>query len=250
MPKFLTTQDVYRLLQRELPEGAYPDGASSAFFSTADMASISDAVSAAYSNQETIYNNQFPQYADERITDWEITAFQYPLDASLSLSERRDRVITKLRSKKGITRQDMKDAVLSIIGSDKIVTIFPWNSRDPVYGAWRLGESELGYNTYLGAGNSMIHVGDECCSLSASDLGMTEQQLLNARRQAYTYEVKIFNYTPTDAELAAIDAALSVAEAARDSHFINSNQQIIDGYFGFDGGVEGIAGFDFGSFES
>jgi len=248
MPKFLTTEEVYRLLQRELPEGVYPDGAPSAFFSTADMASVSDAVSGSYANLEIIYDNQFPNNADGRITDWEITAFGYPLPASLTLAERRDRVVTKLRSKKGITRNDMKEAVQSIIGSDKEVVIFPWNSPDPVYGAWRIGESELGNTTFLGAGNAMIHVGDECCSQSAADLGLTEQQLLNAREQAYTYEVKIIGYQPTADELVSIDQILTSAEAARDRHFVNAVIAASGGFFGFDSGD--VLGFDVGILES
>lgn len=224
MPKFLNRQEIYRLLQREQPEDVYPDGAASAYFSTADNDSVADVAATGYANLERIYANYWPQTADERITDWEITAFGYPLEASLSLAQRRDRVVTKLRAKKGITKGDMKDAVQAIIGSDKDVEIVEWNCAGGEFGSWQLGISLLGYNTYLGNYNMLTVTGDGACDINPADYGLTDEQWEGMKTQAYTYEVKIFDYTLSAAERVAIDTALTEAEPARSQHVITDNQ--------------------------
>jgi len=224
MPKFLNRNEIYRLLQRELPEGVYPDGAASAYFSTADMASVADVAATGYANLERIYENYWPQTSDERITDWEITAFGFPLVASLSLAERRDRVVVKLRAKKGITKGDIKEAVLGIIGSDKDVEIVEWNCSGGEFGAWQLGVSLLGYNTYLGNYNMLTVTGDGACDINPADYGLTQEVWDGMKKQAYTYEVKIFGYTLSPSEYEALDTALIPAEPARSGHLISDNQ--------------------------
>lgn len=236
MPKFLNRAEIYRLLQRELPEDVYPDGPASAYYSTADMDSVAAVAASGYANLERIYENYWPQTADERITDWEKTVFGFPLEASLSLAERRDRVVTKLRAKKGITRLDMKEAVLGIIGSDKDVEIVPWNCSNGEFGTWAIGVSLLGYNTYLGNANMLRVTGPDACDIDPADYGMTEEEWLDVRRQAYTYEVKIFGYTISTSERSALESALDAAEAARDGHLINDGLPARTVYLTFDDG--------------
>lgn len=224
MPHFLTRKEIYRLLQRELPQDVYPDGPPEKYYSTADMDSVADVAASGYANLERIYANYWPQTSDERITDWEITAFGFPLEASLSLAERRDRVVTKLRAKKGITKGDMKDAVQAIIGSDKDVEVVEWNCSGGEFGAWQIGVSLLGYNTYLGNYNMLVVTGDGACDIDPADYGLTEEQWLGMKKQAYTFEVKIFGYTLSPSERIAIDSALTAAEPARSGHLISDNQ--------------------------
>jgi len=123
MPKFLSRKEVYRLLQRESPEDVYPDGAPSAYYSTAEMDAVASGIADTYENMRLIYENNFPISATGRISDWEITAFGKRLPASLTLSERQDRVEQKVRARKGLTVSDMKDIVKSVIGTDKLVEI-------------------------------------------------------------------------------------------------------------------------------
>ena len=217
MPKFLSREEVYRILQRELPPNVYPDGAPSGFYSTADMDSVADVAATGYANLERIYDNIFPQSADERLNDWEITAFGKLLEANLSLEERRDRVITKIRARKGITKRDMEEAVLSIIGSDKLMEIIEWGCRD---GGWQLDESQLDINTFLNGQNLVDVTGSMICEADPSEYGKTEEEWLEMREDAYTYEVRIYLYTLTAAERQAIDEALSAAEPARSKHVI------------------------------
>lgn len=221
MPKFLSQNELYRLLQRELPVGVYPDGAASAFYSTAENDSVASVAATGYANLERIYANYWPQTADERITDWEITAFGYPLEASLTLDERRDRVVAKLRAKKGITLRDMLEAVQAIIGTDKDAEVVEWNCGDG--GTWRLGVSLLGFSTYLGGANMLKITGPNICDANPADYGVTDEEWLIMKQQAYTFEVKIYGYVLSPKEYQAIDEALTAAEPARSQHYISDN---------------------------
>lgn len=236
MPKFLTAPEIYRILQRELPEAVYPDGAPVAFYSTAENFAVASVAATGYANLERIYDNQWPQTADERMTDWEITAFGKPLPASMSLPERRDRTAQKIRSRKGLTKQDMIDIVLSVIGTDKTVDAIEWGcSGNGSGGAWIIGVSLLGVDTYLGGSASIQQaVGPMLCEQSPADFGLTQQQWDDIRAQAYTYEILVYGYTLTDEEFNEVDQQLSTYEPARCRHFIRDGLDpafIIDGGF-------------------
>lgn len=218
MPKFLSRAEFYRLLQRELPQDVYPDGEPDKFYSTADMDAIADCAATGYGNLEKIYNNYFPQDADERISAWEFIAFAKTLPASLTLQERRDRIVVKIRQRKGIRKQDMIDTVKGIIGSDKTVDLIGWGCSS---GGWMIGVSQLGISTFLNMFPGRLGiVGSDICEKTAAELGITEQQLLDMKEEAYTYEIRIYGYTLTADEREEIDLALSEVEAARDNHVI------------------------------
>lgn len=219
MPRFLTREEVYRLLQRELPDVAYPDGAPSAFYSTADMDATAGTIATAYDNQERIYANYFPHSADEKINDWEITAFGVLQDASLTLAERQDRVTAKIRSRKGLTKTDMLQTVQSVIGTDKIIEIVEWGCGD---GGWILDVSLLDYSTILNGIALIQATGPMLCEMGPEDFGLTQAQWVEMQTEAYTYEVLIYGYTLTQNEYDEIHAALNVAEPARSNHVITS----------------------------
>jgi len=219
MPKFLTREEVYRLLQRELPDFAYPDGAPSAFFSTADNDSIAGCIGTAYDNQERIYDNYFPSTAVEKITDWEITAFGVAQDAAQTIQERQDRVTAKIRSRKGLTKNDMLVTVQSVIGTDKLIEIIEWGCGD---GGWILDVSLLDYSTILNGTNFLLATGPNLCEDEPSDHGMTPAEWAEMQTEAYTYEVRIFGYTLTAEEYNEIHKALNIAEPARSNHVITS----------------------------
>lgn len=217
MPKFLSRAELYRILQRELPPDAYPDGAPSGYYSTADMDSIADGAATGYANLERVYDNYWPQTADERILDWEITAFGRFLDASLTLAERRDRVVTKIRSRKGLTIQDMIDTVQGIIGSDKLVDIAEWGCTT---GGWMLDYSQLDIETYLNGERLVDATGEGLCDANPADFGKTEEEWQEMRTEAYTYQVNVYGYVLTAKEYNEVDLALTEAEPARSQHFI------------------------------
>ncbi len=227
MPYFLTRQEIYKILQRELPDNVYPQGPPSAFYSTAENDSVAKVTATAYENLERIYDNYFPQTADEKLPDWELAVFGEQLDGSLyTLAERRDLVIQRIRTRKGITVQDMIDAVKSIIGSDKNVEI---GERNAHTGAWRLGASKLGKETFLRKwyGGFPNLYGPDACDRTAAEFGLTEEELLSYRRQAYLYDVRIIGYTPTADELNRIDLILKKSEPARSDHNILPNYSTV-----------------------
>lgn len=217
MPKFLSRAELYRVLQRELPPNVYPDGAPDKFYSTADMDSIADVIAFAYDNLERIYDNNWPMTADEQIAAWEILAFGRRLDSSLTLAERQDRVTVKIRSRKGLTVQDMVDLVKSIIGSDKLVDISEWGCSS---GGWMIGVSQLSIETILNGQRLIDATGADLCSKVAADFGKTESEWTEMKTEAYTYQVNIYDYTLTASELYEIELALTEAEPARARHVI------------------------------
>lgn len=234
MPKFLSREEVYRLLQRELPPKAYPDGAPSAYYSTADMDAVADIAATGYANLERVYENYWPQSADERIGDWEITAFGKFLDSSLTLEERRDRVITKIRARKGLTNDDMIDTVKAIIGSDKLVDISEWGCST---GGWMLDFSQLDIETILNGQRLVDATGPDICSADPADYGKTEEEWLEMREEAYTFQINIYGYTMSAHEAQEVEEALLVAEPARSQHIVLDGlnpEDMIDGpYDGF-----------------
>jgi hypothetical protein len=225
MPKFLNREEVYRLLQRELPDGVYADGAPSAFYSTADMDSVASGIAKVYSNLERVYENYWPQTADERIDDWELVVLNARQDAALTLASRRDKVLTKLRSRQGITISDMKSIVWGVIGSDKTVEIREWGCES---GAWVLDESELDINTYLGGQNRFKAVGSDATCSDGSEFGFTAQEWEELREETFTFEVCIYDYTLSTEERRLIDERLTAGEPARSAHVITDGLDSAD----------------------
>lgn len=217
MAKFLSRHELYRLLQRELPEGAYPDGPPDRYYSTADMDSVAAVAASGYANLERIYDNYFPQTADESMADWETKVFGSPLDSSISLQARRDAVLIKIRNPYGIRKSDMVNVVKSVIGTDKLVEIIEWGCRD---GAWILDYSELDISTYLGGADLMKYPGISSCEKPA---GLTTEEWIIYQEEAYTYDVLIYEYTLTAAQREEIERQLGIEEPARSRHFIYDN---------------------------
>lgn len=236
MPYFLSRDEIYKILQRELPEGVYPDGAPSSYYSTADMAAVGDVVASGYRNAERIYDNYWPRTADEKLSDWEILAFGRVLPLGLGLNARRDRVEQKIRTRKGLTIQDIKDTVLSVIGTDKLVDVVEWNC---VTQSWMLDYSELGISTILNNYRMSDVAGEDLCEKTAADFGLSEEVFEEMKTQAYTYEVRIYGYELNSDELFELNQSLDAAEPAR------STRRIVDGL-----NPETMLGFNYGGFVS
>lgn len=224
MPSFLTREIIFKAIQRELPEDVYAQGSPSAFFSTADSDSVAQVIANAYSRLNIIYDNYFPQTSEERIVDWEIAVFGEAQDPSLSLSVRRSRILIQLQTLLTMSIPDIKSIILSVIGTDKLIDIRVWGCES---GGWMLDFSPLDEGTFL---TSMFLISGVfnpgLCNMTAAELGMTDQQLLDWKRDAYTYEVIIYNYTLTADERTRLDAKLNIYEPARSGHVITDNQVV------------------------
>lgn len=216
MPKFLTRDELYRVIQRELPEDVYADGPPSGFYTTADSDSVAKTLATVYANLLRIYENYFPQLADERISDWEITVFDQLSDATVDLQTRIDRVVAKLRARPGIKPQDMIDIVQGYLGASTEVEVW-----DACHGmGWILDVSQLDIDTYLNGFSGAEAYGPFICEETGADHGMTEEEWEAYKEDAYTFEVRIYNRTLTTEEREMLDVLLTKGEPARSTHII------------------------------
>jgi hypothetical protein len=218
MPTFLTTDQIYRIIQRELPpQNVYPDGPPSAFFSTADSYSTAKIVADAYVSLENIYDNYFPNFATDRQSDFEDLYLGKRLDDSLTLQQRRDRVIAKIRSMRRTTPDDILATVYTIIDSSILVEIVEWGCGKA---GWVLDVSRLDISTILNGFNNLNRVGPDLCTLDAADYGLTPAEFADYQAEAYTYEIRIYSYTLSAQEREDMEKAVSAAEPARSRHII------------------------------
>lgn len=225
--RFLTAEIVYRALQREAPEDLYPDGAPSAFFSTADQFATAKEFEALYSNLGRIYENIFPGSADELMSQWENTIFGFPQSQLPTLADAQARLLEKINRPRGINRARIEAIVESIVGPDVVFEIADWGCEEF---AWFLDISELDINTNLNSGNGsppggQYDQGLNCRYLTSPPPGMNMDEWQSVRTEAYTYSVLIYDYVLSDPwglfdERSALEAALKKVEPARSAHFI------------------------------
>jgi hypothetical protein len=228
MPYFLQPNDLYRILQRESPPNLYPDGQPSQFFSTADQYSVASVLGDAYANQEEVYDNYFPTVTVDNLPDFEFLYFGYNLDSTLTIDQRRVLLLNKIRTKRRTTPQDIIDVIYTIIDPSIPVEILEWNGNfnGTRYGAWILGVSTLGIDTFL-SGRAPIYGAqlDKApldCDLDVAAAGITEEDLINIQDTAFTYTVNI-GVTLDVQTLTMLDSALNAAEGASRRHFINAS---------------------------
>ncbi len=219
MPKFLSKDELYRVLQRELPPEVYADGAPSGNFTTADMDSVAKVVGTQYTNLQQIYYNMFPQTAVDYIQLWAVKIFGTQLDASLTLEEMRDQILARIRAKISMSGPSMLAIVKGVLGAGIDVEIWAYSSPDT---NWLLGYSLLGFNTFLSPANWLVATGPLIYTNGYAFYGLTAEQWANNQYFAYSYEVRIYDYTPSALQLSQIDSLLTIYEPARSQHIIRS----------------------------
>jgi len=234
MPVFLTTDQIYRLLQREMPPNLYPDdpsptsasGASGNLtYPGADSYATAVVLNSAYCNQSRIYANFWAQTADEKIGDWEVTFFGQPSSLP-TLAQRQSAVLYKARNRLGIKPADMVTVVNNTVPG-LVFDLIEWGGgTGGAIGAWLLDYSELDAETFLGLGSGPQPYGPGLCSQNWAEWGLTQAQWEALQEQAYTYEIRIYTTVLTAAQMAALDAALTVAEPARSTHVITDGLSI------------------------
>lgn len=219
MPHFLTRDEIYRVLQRELPDSVYADGAPSGALTTADNYSLAGVVADSYTNLNRIYQNKFPQTADEDINDWEFMVFGALSPASLTLSQRQALLVNYLRTKPKLSVQGMINVVTGAVPETAVsgIDISEWGCYT---GGWVLDESELDVTTILNGENLVDVTGPGICGANPADYGKTPAEWALMQEEAYTYQVNIYGYTLSADQRATIDALLTKAEPARSTHVI------------------------------
>ncbi len=225
MPLFLTAPQLYRILQRESPEGVQLDGPPTAGFVTADNYSFAECLETAYQSASGIYLNYFPGTAVDFIDDWEIMCFNQITASPISLAQRRANVIAKLRNRPGgINYQSMVNAVQGLfpwlpLHAPSGFDLINWQSAS---GVWQIGVSLLGVNTFLGGYYQLRAVGAGLCAgcTNPGQFGLTQAQWTEMQDDAYTYEVRIYDIKLTAEQRLALDIVLTAAEPARSTHVI------------------------------
>lgn len=240
MPKFLVKDELYRLFQRELPEDVYLDGPATAGYSTSSSYSKATVLERVYSNLQRIYDNYFPGYADERQEDWEIKVFGAKLDATLTLAERRARVIAKLQKQPTITLWEILTLVSGYVPEGTFVQVVENGCSG---GPWRLSVSKLGVDTALGINPYNVPYGSECSSLVRDgwilglsrlgvDTALTGSKNWNdvalTQLQAYGYQIRIFNYALAGDTLQQMFQEIAKAEPARSGRIMRQNADLND----------------------
>ena len=231
MALFLEQATLYRIIQRELPEDVYPDaGDPSLYWSTSDSAAEAEILAQLYVRYETMWDNYWPQTADaDAIPHHEMAHFG-AISTALALQARRDRVLAKMRALPSLSVTDVLAAALVELPDGTIAQIIEWGCSGGG-GTWHIGVSELGVGTILGGyGSHFYPAGTDLCMEDGSEFGMTEEEWEQAQQNAYTYELRIYEYTMTDAEAVAVDRALTKAEPSEAFHFITDGLDMSEFY--------------------
>lgn len=240
MAIFLSQYQIYRLLQRELPEGAYPDGPASAFFSTAENDSVANVAASGYQSMSRIYDNYFPATSVEKIDDWVYKMFGFLFDSSVDLTTKQQRVIEKVRKVGSIDLFTILTIVAKYVPPGNYSQIF---FACGSHKAWTLGVSLLGLDTYLAfitnnaIGITELNVLQWCSFISSlhwrlgqDGLGFNTYlsyikytDLASFQADAFQYTIRIYDYTIPPGDLANLEAELKAGEPARSAHLIFQN---------------------------
>lgn len=244
MAIFLTRQQLYRVFQRELPEGVYPDGAPSGFFSTASVDAKSEVMAQLYTNLATIYRNYYPQdTTDEDVmNDFVKAYFGRLFDSSYDIEMKRSKVIEKARKQPNISKWEIQKIVASYLPEGFYVGIVEYGCRTKV--AWELGISKLGKETFLGITHPFDDLGipaDEWCAylsnlhwrLGGDKLGLNTTlfsgnlaKIQKAQLDAYGYEIRIYEMELTGLQLVNMRSEVRAAEPARASSILIQNKSL------------------------
>lgn len=265
MPKFLTEDESFDIMQGELPQGVYAaDRAKAAdatkrSWSSSELRAWAKLTYYAYAALAQVYDNKFISYANEEgIARWEKDLLFYGGDGTLMLEERRAVLLAKVRATGGLSYT----AINALVGGVLEPLGFSWDIvglNGFRGGAWMIDtQSRIDRDTFLAAGDPLrgAVIGSALdCDLDYAAVGITAEQLEGIQQAAYTYVVRILNDTLPDSVLAFLDLLLTTFEAARSTHLIVQNfitgdvPDVIDGgrftttrYFGIiDGGRFNVA---------
>lgn len=243
---FLDRNTLYRVIQRELPPGAYPDGPATGFFSTADSMATAICIESVYTAMSGTYNQMFPASSDYRIDDWCVAVFGQKFDATVSLLTKQQRVLAKLQKIGSLSNWALLTLALNYVPSGTFVRIFHQCANPGGGYGWLLGTSLLGSSTYLAsktgaqigipasvlnnmAANWCPFISNLHWRLGADELGsetflspIAYVDIAAFQAQAFQYQVQIFNAgNPLSSEtLADLNNDLSANEPARSGHVI------------------------------
>lgn len=253
MPTFLTKQNVYDIINSELPDGLFAYSPNPGqFYITAEIDSYAKTIADTYQTMQAVYNNMFVQTADEKIADFEVMYFGSKVVGNLTLEERKARILAKIRSQNFVAVWDLLTFIASYVPEGTFVQIVEYGSlsgrdtwiinSDTASDNDQLYVSELGFTTFLSyectqqlQGTNADQVWGEGWQQNdplpagvGGNANITQTELLDIRKTAYTYEIRIFNYTMPADLLLLFEKDLKEIEPARCAHILMQNQQLSD----------------------
>lgn len=236
-PYFLNTEEFLDVFLGELPAGVYAtDRANNPnplkrSYSSAEFRAHANILSDLSEQALAVYQNFFiTTLQPDGIGQWEIDFFGSIQDGSQSFDQRKQNLFAKYRATGGISLPYISSIIEGILGPKGLTyAILPLSGQtndDGDTGAWILGYSSLGQNTYLAALDPLVGERQDLtpldCSMDYAAAGLTIDQLHDIQATAYTYEVRIYG-DADNATIAALDAALTKYEPARSTHIIMNN---------------------------
>jgi hypothetical protein len=215
MAKFLTRAELFRLLQRELPENVYPDGAPEAFLSTASIDAKAKTLADAYAAIAQLYGNFFPQTASEQIDEWEVKVFGYKTTESLTEPERINRILARLRAQPDLSRWSILLQVANIIPGVIVDLVEPAQLDQNVGQDLKGDLSDLVWGPDWTAGDPAPS------GVTVTDILRNDQAELYAlRNRVFKYTLLVYSDTLSAAIKASIEETLTIAEPARSAHSV------------------------------
>lgn len=232
---FPDEEQILTILMGELPEGVYaadrandpnPDKRS---VSSSELRAHARLLAMLYSNLEIINEDKaITTVSPTGLSNWEKELFATAQDSSLDYMTRQQNLLAKRRASGGISLPAIRAVAAGILTPAGLTfAILPLNgqSNGTDTGAWILGVSSLGEDTYLAELDPLIGTGLGLgqtpldCSLDYAAAGITAQQLAQIQATAYTYEVRIYGHADANT-LAVLDSQLTALEPARSTHII------------------------------
>jgi hypothetical protein len=234
VPIFLTTDEFLEILIAELPLGVFADDLANDLdqsrrsVSSSELRAFATALAGLSTNLSSIYADKFLNTATgDGLSAYERDYFSSAQDGSLSIDARRTNIISKLRSTGGISMPAIQSVIAGILGPIPF-DLLPYSGQGGV-GAWILGRSKLGVDTWLTHLDPIIGARSEGglipldCAFDYESQGLSDAELLSIQTTAYTFEVRIYGSASAET-LSLLDARLTQLEPARSGHVIRNNQ--------------------------
>lgn len=235
---FLNVDQILDLFFGELPDGVYADDRANdpdpdnRSYSSSELLAMSTLLAGMYDNLDDIYQNKFVSTIQpDGLNAWEVDYFAAVQDSLLPFNVRQANLLAAVRAVGSIALpaiQNLVAGILAPFGLSFAILPYCGQSNGTTQGAWVLGLSQLGLDTFLALEDPLIGTGLGVgetpldCNLNYAAAGLTAQDLANIQATAYTYEVLIYGNANADT-LATLDRVLTQKEPARSTHIITNN---------------------------
>jgi hypothetical protein len=206
MPTFLTTKQLYKLVNAELPEFVYAYAASpTSFYVSSEFYSYAECIHSLYETMQNIYIESIPNTCTlDGIAGHEIAYLGQISMGNLSLEERRSIVLSKIRSLASCSMWNVLQFITTFY-PDVYFQIVTYNTQYSGDG-WVVDESLLGFNTFLSAGSLQTLTGSRADEVWTGtweqgdpmpngvngDPDITQAEVLAMRETAYGFLIRVF----------------------------------------------------------